>query len=147
MTVWVMLQPVIIVLMVIVTGTLQLGSQTALDWTVGALERTRGRHLASRRWAYTITAVIVLMVGHMLQVLVWAASYYAWGMLGSMRDCFYFSLASFTTVGANDLALQPAHRMVGVVEAGVGMLMFGWSTALLVDVIQRSRQRSRRDLR
>lgn len=142
-----MLQPIIIVLMIIATGTLQLGSQTVLDRTVGVLENARGSHMASRRWAYSITAVIVLMVGHMLQVSIWATSYYAWGALGSMRDCFYFSLASFTTVGANDLELQPGHRMAGVVEAGVGMLMFGWSTALLVDVIQRTGPRSRRDLR
>jgi len=30
--------------------------------------------------------------------------------------------------------------MAGAVEAGIGMLMFGWSTALLVDIIQRARQ-------
>lgn len=142
-----MLQPLIIVLMIIATGTLQLGSQSALNRAMGALENAPDSHMVPRRWAYSITAVIVLMVGHMLQVSVWAASYYAWGKLGSMRDCFYFSLASFTTVGANDLALQPAHRMAGVVEAGVGMLMFGWSTALLVDVIQRTRRRPRRVLR
>ena len=133
-----MLQPFIIVLMVIATGTLQLGSQTKLDWMIDNIGKSRAGHAVPRRWAYSIAAVVVLMIGHMLQVAVWALCYYSWGDLGSIRNCFYFSLASFTTVGANDLDLQPIHRMAGTVEAGVGMLMFGWSTALLVEIIQRS---------
>jgi len=143
----VVLQPIIIILMIVVTGTLQLGAQTILHWMIDTLEGEHGSPIVPRRWIYSITTVIVLMVGHLLQVSVWAACYYAWGTLGSARDCLYFSLASFTTVGAADLELQPDHRMAGVVEAGVGMLMFGWSTALLVEVIQHSRRKSRRMLR
>jgi hypothetical protein len=133
-----MSQPFIVVLLVIATATLQLGSQTMLDRMNDVMGKSRAGHAAPRRWAYSIAAVVVLMVGHMLQIAVWALCYYAWGDLGSMRDCLYFSLASFTTVGANDLDLQPIHRMAGAVEAGVGMLMFGWSTALLVEIIRRT---------
>ena len=46
-------------------------------------------------------------------------------------------------LGANDLALPPDHRMVGALEAAAGMLMFGWSTALLVGVVQRADHRPR----
>lgn len=133
-----MLQPFIIILMVIATGTLQLGSQTMLGRMTDVMGKSRAGHAVSRHWAYSIAAVVILMVGHMLQIAVWALCYYSWGDLGSMRSCLYFSMASFTTVGADDLDLQPVHRMAGAVEAGVGMLMFGWSTALLVDIIQRT---------
>jgi len=47
-------------------------------------------------------------------------------------------LANFTTVGASDITLPPLHRMVGALESAAGMLMFGWSTALLVHVVQRT---------
>jgi len=30
------------------------------------------------------------------------------------------------------------HRLVGALESAVGMMMFGWSTALLVSVVQRT---------
>ena len=33
---------------------------------------------------------------------------------------------------------QRGHRIAGAVESAVGMLMFGWSTALLVRVVQRT---------
>jgi hypothetical protein len=34
--------------------------------------------------------------------------------------------------------LPPDHRLVGALEAAAGMLMFGWSTALLVAVVRRT---------
>jgi voltage-gated potassium channel Kch len=76
------------------------------------------------------------MVG---EIIVWALLYYAWGELGGFANSIYFSLASFTTVGASELVLSPAHRLAGALEAGVGMLMVGWSTALLFEVIQTTR--------
>jgi hypothetical protein len=54
------------------------------------------------------------------------------GEFGSFNNARYFSLASFTTLGATELTLPPAHRMVGAFESAAGMMMFGWSTALLV---------------
>ena len=41
------------------------------------------------------------------------------------------------------LALPRPHRMVGAIEAAAGMMMFGWSTALLVSVVQRTNRRPR----
>ena len=72
-----------------------------------------------------VTAVLILLVGHLLQVAMWAALYYnAWGEFGSFNNARYFSLASFTTLGATELTLSPAHRMVGAFESAAGMMMF-----------------------
>jgi hypothetical protein len=79
------------------------------------------------------------MIGHILQVTMWALVYhFHWDEFVDFNSALYFSLASFTTLGANDLALPPNHRMIGALEAAAGMLMFGWSTALLVGVVQRT---------
>jgi hypothetical protein len=89
--------------------------------------------------AHSVVAVLVLMAGHMLQVTLWALLYhFDWGEFKTFGSALYFSLASFTTVGASELALSPGHRMVGALESAAGMLMFGWSTALLVRVVQRT---------
>src|SRR6185369_12553806 len=78
---------------------------------------------------------MLLGFGLMTEVNIWAALYYTWGNVGSYANAVYFSMASFTTIGASDvLSLSPAHRVVGAQEAGVGMLMFGWTTALLMEV-------------
>jgi hypothetical protein len=90
---------------------------------------------------YVVACVLILMLGNILQVLLWATLYFHMGELGSFANCIYFSLASFTTVGASELVLSPTHRIAGALEAAAGMLMFGWSTALLVQVVQRSEGR------
>jgi len=99
----------------------------------------RGRHLDHYGVAYVLVAVIILMMGMAGEITLWALLYYVWGELGGFTNSVYFSLASFTTVGATDLALSPAHRMIGATESAVGMLMFGWMTALLFEVIQSTR--------
>jgi hypothetical protein len=99
----------------------------------------RGRHLDHYGVAYVLVAVVVLMLGMVGEIGLWALLYYYWGELGGFANSVYFSLASFTTVGASDLTLSSAHRMVGALESAVGMLMFGWSTALLFEVIQSTR--------
>src|SRR5260221_837894 len=73
----------------------------------------RGRHLDHYGVAYVLVAVFILMMGMAGEITLWALLYYLWGELGGFTNSVYFSLASFTTVGASDLALSPAHRMVG----------------------------------
>jgi len=90
--------------------------------------------------ARAFIAVLILMVTMLLQGGLWALVYDRWGELGSYGNAFYFSIASFSTVGASELSLSPPHRLVGALQAAIGVLMFGWSTALLVQVLQESRR-------
>jgi hypothetical protein len=101
---------------------------------------SRTRQASYYSVVYIVVAVSILTIGLMTEVNIWAALYYTWGNVGSYANAIYFSMASFTTIGASDVvSLSPAHRVVGAQEAGVGMLMFGWTTALLMEVIQRTR--------
>jgi hypothetical protein len=124
------------------TVILQATAQIALVRVTTALPMRNVSHRSPVWLAYVVACVLVLMLGHISQVLLWAAVYFRMGELGSFANCIYFSLASFTTVGASELVLSPGHRIVGALEAAAGMLMFGWSTALLVQVVQRSEARS-----
>lgn len=80
----------------------------------------------------SLVTVLVLLFSHLAQVGIWAVLYHALGELGSRANAIYFSLASYTTVGAAELELSQAHRTLGALEAGIGTLMFGWSAAILV---------------
>jgi hypothetical protein len=131
--------PIVEVLMVVSTALIQLAGQFLVTRLPELFpERLTLTPLISRKTIVTIVAVVVLLVAQLAEVAVWAVRYLVWGELGSFTNAFYFSLASFTTVGANELTLSPAHRLIGAIEAAMGMLMFGWSTALLVNVIQRT---------
>ena len=125
------------------TVIIQALTQIALSHFLEALPPPRGRgHIKHLGMGYVIVAVLILVLGMIGEVALWALLYYSWGELGSFSNAVYFSLACFTTIGASDLALSPFHRIVGAAEAAAGMLMFGWSTALLFDVIQTMRGRS-----
>jgi hypothetical protein len=125
-------------LMIVLTVGVQVLAQYLLGWVMVALPQPRkSTRPTFYVLAHSVLAVTILMVGHLLQVILWALLYrFDWNELGNMSNALYFSLASFTTLGATDLALAPEHRMVGALESAAGMLMFGWSTALLVRLVQ-----------
>ena len=132
-------QTLITLLIVVATALVQLAAQLVLDRVTARMPRARpGQFAGFHRMAFTITAVVILMTGHLVQVSIWAVRYYGWGELGGFFNSFYFSLASFTTVGASELNLSRLHRFAGALESALGMLMFGWSTALLLQIIQRA---------
>ncbi|WP_421994704.1 ion channel [Reyranella sp.] len=131
------------VVMVGATGVIQVVAQLVLSGTLRLLPSPpQTRYPTFYMLTHSVTAVVILLIGHVLQVMMWAALYYdAWGEFGSFGNALYFSLASFTTLGANELTLPPSHRLIGAFESAAGMMMFGWSTALLVSVVQRADRR------
>jgi voltage-gated potassium channel len=79
--------------------------------------------------------VSTLLVLHVTEVVVW-------GTFFDLRHCFpdaetslYFSMITYTTVGHGDAVLSREWRMIGGIEALVGMLMVGWSTAILLGAV------------
>ena len=53
------------------------------------------------------------------------------------RDALYFSLVTYTTLGYGDVTLNAEWRVLAAFEAVNGIIMFGWTTALIVAVVQR----------
>ena len=78
-----------------------------------------------------------LLVLHLLEMGIWAATFRAVGVLPDFESSLYYSLESYTTVGYGDLVPEASWRLVGPIEAAVGILMFGWSTGFIVAALQR----------
>lgn len=86
-------------------------------------------------------SAIVLTLLHMVEVLLWALAYAL--LLGdrfeSFEETLYFSAVTFTTLGYGDITLTDSKwRLLSGIEALDGILLVGWSTALLFIVVQRS---------
>ncbi len=73
----------------------------------------------------------VLLASHLMQALVWAIAYYLIGGFDDLATSLYFSLSSYTTVGYADVVLPQNMRLLGPLEAAIGVLMFGWSTGYI----------------
>jgi voltage-gated potassium channel Kch len=76
-----------------------------------------------------------LLLLHLAEAIVWALFFLVIGSLPNFESAAYFSLTSYTTVGYGDLVLPEPWRLLGPIEAAVGVLMLGWSTGILVMVI------------
>lgn len=79
--------------------------------------------------------VSLLLLLHLAEAVVWALFFVLVGALPDLETAAYFSLTSYTTVGYGDVLLPEPWRLLGPLEAAVGVLMLGWSTGVLVAVI------------
>jgi hypothetical protein len=130
--------------LVVGTGVIQVLARLVLAWLIDVLPTPRRSNYPNLYMTiHGALAVLVLLLGIILQVTLWALFYhFHMGELGDFASSLYFSMVSFTTLGANELALSHTHRMIGALESAVGMLMFGWSTALLVKVVRHTDRHS-----
>jgi len=85
-----------------------------------------------------IAAVSVLMAAHMLEVLVWALAYAIVDAAPAGADLVYFALVNYTTLGYGDVTPMARWRLLGPMAAMNGVLLFGWSTAIIFQVLRRT---------
>jgi len=113
-------------------------------FTIGAIVWIRT--LSSHHWALrnvvtraTALAVLVLAMSlaAYLESLLWAGFYVFEGALATIEDATYFSLVTFTTLGYGDITLEPQWRVLAAFQAANGILLFGWTTAIIVAVARR----------
>jgi hypothetical protein len=84
-----------------------------------------------------IRLVSGLLLLHVVEMCIWAGAFYLWGVLPDFETSLYFSLTSYTTVGYGDVLPSVSWRLIGPIEAAVGVLMLGWSTGFIVAAVQR----------
>jgi hypothetical protein len=82
-----------------------------------------------------LAATVCIIVLHGIEVAMWAVLFRWVGAFPDAATALYFSLGSYSTVGAKGIALPHQWRMLEGVEALVGALMFGLSTAFIFSVI------------
>lgn len=56
---------------------------------------------------------------------------------GRSGPTLYFSTVTFTTLGYGDVTLDAGWRLFASIQAAVGTIMFGWTTAIVMAVLQR----------
>lgn len=78
----------------------------------------------------------LLVCLHILEILLWA-SFYRWKCFATWEAAFYFSAASYSTVGSGDLLLKQIWRTIGPIESVTGVLMCGLSASFLFAIVTR----------
>jgi voltage-gated potassium channel len=129
----------LIVLTVLIQG---FGSVWLLRFLFRHYADADGELLPHRALPAVILTALGLLLLHCVQILVWAAAYRLLTPvqpIDSLEAAVYFSAVTFTTLGYGDITLSTAQwRVLTGFEALNGVLLLGWSTALLYAVVHRS---------
>jgi hypothetical protein len=88
-----------------------------------------------REHGILVSVAILLFSGHLAQIGVWATVFRALGEFDGFATAFYHSTVNFTTLGYGDIVMSERWRLLGALEAGNGVMMFGASTALFFAVL------------
>jgi voltage-gated potassium channel len=111
------------------------GGYGLVRWIVRALKKHPVPTLW-HAWRITVRLIVALLLLHSLEVAVWAEFYLRRHCFSNAEAAYYYSLTSYTTLGYGDVVLAPGWRILGGCEAMIGVLMFGWSTASLVNLLR-----------
>jgi hypothetical protein len=127
-----------------VLGAVMIAVTTSIQgmFTVLGIERLRD-HLESRTTKSLVPStlklavfVLWLFLATVIEVWIWAILYLLLGAIATLEEAVYFSTSTFTTLGFGDIVLDEEWRVLASFEAANGLLMFGWSTALVFAAVQ-----------
>ena len=93
-------------------------------------------HQSLRLIAVMIAAVTVLMIAHLAEIMVWALTYAILGVTPEGSDLVYFASVNYTTLGYGDVTPVERWHLLGPMTAMNGVLLFGWSTAVIFEVLR-----------
>jgi len=111
----------------------------AVVWTVRRVSMRDS--FAPHLLQYTLVIVFtgtLLVAGHFAEVVVWAHAYDLVGAAPPGTDLVYFAFGNYTTLGYGDVLPLPHWHLLGPMTALNGIMLIGWSTALIIEILRRS---------
>jgi len=98
----------------------------------------QSRYRKKQMHLFSVAGVVLLMfLVSVIEVLVWSATYLWLGALEGIEKATYFSMVTFTTLGYGEIVLEEQWRLLASFEAANGIIMFGWTTAIVLATVQR----------
>jgi Ion channel len=105
--------------------------------------RTDDLHVFMRLSALMMVTVVTLMLAHVVEIGVWA-SYYAWAGIETAKAG---SFEYYTALGYGDAVAGPDFRLMGPITALNGLLLIGWSVAIIFEIVKMADVQIGRDKR
>jgi hypothetical protein len=99
-------------------------------------KRTDHLHAFMRLIALLTVTMIFLMIAHVFEIGVWSV-YYAWeGAAPGGTTPFEFAFENYTALGYGEPAPPEGKRLVGPITSLNGLLLIGWSVAIIFEVMR-----------
>jgi Ion channel len=88
--------------------------------------------------AVMVATVGVLLVAHIAEVIIWSLGYRILDVAPPGANLLYFAFVNYTTLGYGDVVPVERWRLLGPMAAINGVLLFGWSTAVIFEVLRQA---------
>jgi hypothetical protein len=111
---------------------------TAVIWAARIAAAISTSRQSLRLITVMIVTVALLMAAHFAEVLVWSLAYAIVGAAPEGTDLIYFAFVNYTTLGYGDVIPVERWHLLGPMTAMNGVLLFGWSTAVIFEVLRRT---------
>ena len=85
-----------------------------------------------------VATVGILMIAHVVEVGIWALTYVLVGAAPPGADVLSFAFVNYTTLGYGDVLPVEHWLLLGPMAAMNGVLLFGWSTAVIFEVMRQA---------
>jgi hypothetical protein len=108
----------------------------AVLWVVRIADERATSRQSLRLVAIMVATVSVLMAAHIAEVVVWSLAYVMVGAAPPGTDFIYFAFVNYTTLGYGDVTPIERWHLLGPMTAMNGVLLFGWSTAVIFAVLR-----------
>jgi Ion channel len=110
----------------------------AVLWAARLADQRATSRQSLRLVAVMIATVSVLMAAHIAEVIVWSLAYMTVGAAPPGTDFIYFAFVNYTTLGYGDVTPIERWQLLGPMTAMNGVLLFGWSTAVIFAVLRKT---------
>jgi hypothetical protein len=114
----------------------------AAEWVLKLEHIWPGEGAGMARFVAVLAGITLwMLLAISVSVWLWAFCLLWLGTFSEIEPAIYFSLVSFTTLGFGDIILDREWRIMSGLMAANGLLVFGLTTAILVDFLTRLRRR------
>ncbi len=88
--------------------------------------------------AVMVATVSILMAAHTSEVIVWSFIYGLVNAAPAGTNLLYFAFVNYTTLGYGDVVPTERWQLIAPMTAMNGVLLFGWSTAVIFEVLRKA---------
>jgi Ion channel len=88
--------------------------------------------------AVMVATVSILMAAHTSEVIVWSVAYGLVNAAPAGTNLLYFAFVNYTTLGYGDVVPAERWQLIAPMTAMNGVLLFGWSTAVIFEVLRKA---------
>lgn len=102
-----------------------------------AYSRNHADRFAKGRTFVMIGFILWFFLAICIECWLWAGLFVWSGAVEDLETAIYFSTVTYTTLGYGDVTLDGNWRLLSAFEAANGVIVFGWTTAMVFMVAQR----------